>query len=120
MIEMGFGGPVLIGALKSPDVTRLSHFLERNGIPFRVVDPDADSDASLLLERYAPLFMPKTVAVVGASTVLPPNADVYLYRDLPDEVVVPFDIPVEDYLFGFAASTESSASLAQVWSAAAF
>ena len=54
MIEMGFGGPVLIGALKSPDVTRLSHFLERNGIPFRVVDPEADSDASLLLERYAP------------------------------------------------------------------
>jgi thioredoxin reductase (NADPH) len=54
LIEMGFGGPVVIGALESPDVTRLSHFLERNGIPFRVVDPDADSDASLLLERYAP------------------------------------------------------------------
>jgi tRNA pseudouridine32 synthase/23S rRNA pseudouridine746 synthase len=32
--------------------------------------------------------------VVDASTILPPNADVYLYRDLPDEVVVPFDIPV--------------------------
>ena len=32
--------------------------------------------------------------VVGASTVLPPNADVYLYRDLPNEVTVPFDVPV--------------------------
>ncbi|HKV17696.1 MAG TPA: pseudouridine synthase, partial [Mycobacterium sp.] len=32
--------------------------------------------------------------VVTASTVLPPNAHVYLYRDLPDEVPVPFDIPV--------------------------
>jgi tRNA pseudouridine32 synthase/23S rRNA pseudouridine746 synthase len=32
--------------------------------------------------------------VVGAATVLPPNADVYLYRDLPDEVAVPFDVPV--------------------------
>src|SRR3954452_18345245 len=32
--------------------------------------------------------------VVGAGTVLPPNADVYLYRDLPDEVAVPFDVPV--------------------------
>ena len=31
LIEIGFGGPVLVGALKSPDVTRLSHFLERNG-----------------------------------------------------------------------------------------
>ena len=33
-------------------------------------------------------------AVVTAATVLPPNSDVYLYRDLPDEAVVPFDIPV--------------------------
>jgi tRNA pseudouridine32 synthase / 23S rRNA pseudouridine746 synthase len=32
--------------------------------------------------------------VVTASTVLPPNAHVYLYRELPDEVPVPFDIPV--------------------------
>ena len=33
-------------------------------------------------------------AVVTAATVLPPNSEVYLYRDLPDEAVVPFDIPV--------------------------
>ena len=33
-------------------------------------------------------------AVVTAATVLPPGAHVYLYRDLPDEVAVPFDIPV--------------------------
>jgi tRNA pseudouridine32 synthase/23S rRNA pseudouridine746 synthase len=33
-------------------------------------------------------------SVVTASTVLPPEAHVYLYRDLPDEVVVPFDMPV--------------------------
>ncbi len=32
--------------------------------------------------------------VVTASTVLPPNAHVYLYRDLPDEVPVPFDMPI--------------------------
>ena len=32
--------------------------------------------------------------VVTATTVLPPGAHVYLYRDLPDEVPVPFDIPV--------------------------
>ncbi len=32
--------------------------------------------------------------VVTASTVLPPGAHVYLYRDLPDEVPVPFDIPI--------------------------
>lgn len=31
---------------------------------------------------------------VTAGTVLPPNAHVWLYRELPDEVEVPFDIPV--------------------------
>ena len=33
-------------------------------------------------------------AVLDASTVLPAGALVYLYRDLPDEVEVPFDVPV--------------------------
>lgn len=32
--------------------------------------------------------------VVTAGTVLPPNAVVYLYRDVADEVSVPFEIPV--------------------------
>ena len=53
-IEMGFGGPVLIGSLNSPEVIRLSGFLGRSGIPFRVIDPDADADASSLLARFAP------------------------------------------------------------------
>ncbi|RDH77754.1 pseudouridine synthase [Mycolicibacterium moriokaense] len=33
-------------------------------------------------------------AVIDAATVLPAGAHVYLYRELPDEVVVPFGIPV--------------------------
>ncbi len=33
-------------------------------------------------------------AVVDESTVLPGGSSVYLYRELPDEVPVPFDIPV--------------------------
>jgi tRNA pseudouridine32 synthase / 23S rRNA pseudouridine746 synthase len=33
-------------------------------------------------------------AVVDETTVLPTGSSVYLYRDLPDEVPVPFDIPV--------------------------
>ncbi len=33
-------------------------------------------------------------SVVTGSTVLPPGAHVFLYRDLPDEVPVPFDIPI--------------------------
>lgn len=33
-------------------------------------------------------------AVIDAATVLPAGTSVYLYRELPDEVPVPFDIPV--------------------------
>ncbi len=33
-------------------------------------------------------------SVVTASTVLPPFSDVWLYRDLPDEVPVPFAMPI--------------------------
>ncbi|MBV9721480.1 MAG: pseudouridine synthase [Mycobacterium sp.] len=32
--------------------------------------------------------------VLDPATVLPPGASIYLYRDLPDEVPVPFDVPV--------------------------
>lgn len=70
MIELGFGGPVLVGALKSPDVTRLSHFLERNAIPFRVVDSDEDRDASALLARFAPKPGELPIAVLSDGTVL--------------------------------------------------
>jgi len=70
LIEIGFGGPVIIGALKSPDVTRLSHFLERNAIPFRVVDPDEDRDASSLLERFAAQPGELPIVVMSDGTVL--------------------------------------------------
>src|SRR5262249_18002768 len=70
LIEIGFGGPVLIGALKSPDVTRLSHFLQRNAIPSRVVDPDEDRDASSLLERFAPTPGELPIVVLSDGTVL--------------------------------------------------
>lgn len=32
--------------------------------------------------------------VITAATVLPPGSHVYLYRELPDEVVVPYPVPV--------------------------
>src|SRR5262245_55781380 len=70
LIELGFGGPVLVGSLKSPDVTRLSHFLERNAIPFRVVDPNVDRDASSLLERFAPKPEELPIVVLSDGAVL--------------------------------------------------
>ena len=70
LIEIGFGGPVLVGSVKSPDVTRLSNFLGRNSIPFRVVDPDEDGDASSLLARFAPEPGELPIVVLTDGTVL--------------------------------------------------
>ncbi len=54
LIEMGAGGPVLIGAPLSPDMARLRNFLSRNGIPHVILDPASDPDAQAFIERYAP------------------------------------------------------------------
>jgi thioredoxin reductase (NADPH) len=70
LIDLGFGGPVLIGPLRSPDVTRLSGFLERNAIPFRLVDSDQDPDAASLLERFAPKPGELPIMVMSDGTVL--------------------------------------------------
>src|SRR5258705_2418161 len=53
-IESGFGGLVIIGPLRSPEVVKLGSFLGRNGTPFRVIDADEDTDAASLVARYAP------------------------------------------------------------------
>lgn len=56
-----------------------------------------------LVGRFGPRAGAKVLAgevvdaaggVVDRTTVLPAGSSVYLYRDLPDEVPVPFDIPV--------------------------
>jgi thioredoxin reductase (NADPH) len=70
LIELGFGGPVIVGAVTSPDVTRLSHFLERNSIPFRVVDPAEDQGASALLSRFAAKTDELPIAVLPDGTML--------------------------------------------------
>ncbi|BBX48403.1 RluA family pseudouridine synthase [Mycobacterium cookii] len=56
-----------------------------------------------LTSRFGPAVAAKAIAgevvdqrgvVLDPATVLPAGAHVYLYRELPDEVPVPFDIPV--------------------------
>ena len=70
LIEIGFGGPVIIGKLQSMEVTQLSSFLERNGIPLRVVDPEEDPDGSSLLARFAAQPGDLPIAVMPDGTVL--------------------------------------------------
>jgi thioredoxin reductase (NADPH) len=69
LIEIGTGGPVLVGAAASPDVARLRSFLSRNGIPHQLLDPASDTDARAFVERYAPEAEQLPLAVC-------PNGDV--------------------------------------------
>jgi thioredoxin reductase (NADPH) len=51
LIEAG-AGPVVIGSPADADVLRLINFLRRNGHPYQHLDPDADSCARTLVERF--------------------------------------------------------------------
>jgi thioredoxin reductase (NADPH) len=52
LLESGASGPVIIGRTGHGDVLRLAGFLDRNGHPHRLLDPDVDGCARTLLERF--------------------------------------------------------------------
>ena len=52
LIETGAGGPVIVGRADNGDVLRLENFLRRNSHPHQVLDPDTDSEAKTLIERF--------------------------------------------------------------------
>jgi thioredoxin reductase (NADPH) len=54
LIEAGAGGPVLIGPHDHPGVVRLRNFLDRNAIPYRVLDPATEHEADALLACINP------------------------------------------------------------------
>ena len=51
LIEAG-AGPVIVGDAANADVLRLTNFLRRNGHPFHQLDPEEDSCARTLLDRF--------------------------------------------------------------------
>lgn len=54
LIEAGAGGPVLIGPHDHPCVIELRNFLDRNGIPYRLLDPATEHEADALLACVKP------------------------------------------------------------------
>ncbi|HKR23727.1 MAG TPA: FAD-dependent oxidoreductase [Allosphingosinicella sp.] len=52
LIETGGGGPIIVGRENDGDVLRLVNFLSRNGLPHQRFDPDHDSCAQTLIERF--------------------------------------------------------------------
>src|SRR6202049_1756688 len=52
LIETGAGGPGIVGHGGSGGVLRLQGFLSRNGHPHLRLDPEADTEARTLIERF--------------------------------------------------------------------
>src|SRR5262245_52287284 len=52
LIETGAGGPVIVGNPESGDVIRLEGFLARNAHPHQTLDPNTDTEAKALIERF--------------------------------------------------------------------
>jgi len=82
LIEMGAGGPVLIGSPGSSDLLRLQGFLTRNSTPLQVLDPADDPDAAAILARYAPRSADVPLVVCPNGTVLDNPTEVELARSL--------------------------------------
>lgn len=70
LIEVGAGGPVLIGPEDAPDVVRLQGFLIRNAYPYQVLDPVRDRDAADLVDKYAQASSDLPLAVYPKGTIL--------------------------------------------------
>jgi thioredoxin reductase (NADPH) len=52
MVELGTGGPVIVGSPHNGDVLRLEGFLARNSHPCQRLDSDIDPAAQALIERF--------------------------------------------------------------------
>jgi thioredoxin reductase (NADPH) len=52
LLEIGAGGPIIVGHANDGDVLRLEGFLRRNGHPRQRLDPETDSEAQALIERF--------------------------------------------------------------------
>ncbi|MBS0579420.1 MAG: FAD-dependent oxidoreductase [Proteobacteria bacterium] len=52
LLQIGAGGPIVIGAADDGDVLRLENFLNRNAHPHHTLDPRVDAEARALIDRF--------------------------------------------------------------------
>jgi thioredoxin reductase (NADPH) len=52
LLETGAGGPIIVGWAENGDVLRLESFLNRNGHPHKLLNPETDAEAKALIERF--------------------------------------------------------------------
>src|SRR5271168_3910167 len=52
LLELGAGGPVIVGRADNGDVLRLQNFLRRSAQPQQLLNPETDPEAKALIERF--------------------------------------------------------------------
>jgi thioredoxin reductase (NADPH) len=52
ILQSGVGGPIILGRAENGDVLRLEGFLRRNGQPHQLLNPETDTPAKALIERF--------------------------------------------------------------------
>jgi len=77
LLQAGITGPVIVGGAHDGGVLRLAGFLARNGHPHHTLDPDTDSCAKTLLERFhvEPSHLPIVLCGNGQLLRNPSEAD---------------------------------------------
>lgn len=80
LIETGAGGPIIVGSASNRDVLRLEGFLTRNGHPHQRLDPETDSCAQVLVEKFqvAPSDLPIVVCPDGSMLRNPTETELAL------------------------------------------
>jgi thioredoxin reductase (NADPH) len=82
LVELGAGGPILIGPQFSGDMIRLQGFLARNAYPHLVLDPQDDRDAAMLVEQSGAQPSELPLAVCPKGTILKNPSESQLARSL--------------------------------------
>ena len=52
ILQTGTGGPIILGRAENGDVLRLQGFLRRNDHPYQLLNPETDTPAKALIERF--------------------------------------------------------------------
>src|SRR2546425_6562950 len=77
LIQAGIAGPLIVGRSADSGVLRLAGFLSRNGQPYQMLDPDRDSCARTLVERFSvePSELPIVLCASGRLLRNPSEGD---------------------------------------------
>jgi len=93
LLDVGAGGPVIVGSADHADVLRLEGFLTRNGHPHQRLDPKTDPCAQTLIERFHIDARELPIVLCPSGQLLRNPSDVELARCIglvqpidPDEV----------------------------------